>query len=153
MTKAKLGPGTTVIGSGPAGVSGTLIPAPTHSALTIAEMLDGTIRVTGLQLQAGPATVGTSDLRLVLERSSLGLQQVLVPDSAGGEHLVDVGAAKFVVTTTFEGGSRAVTFTNVDPIVFRQVASGGWEFDPFDLSYDEPGIGTWALSFDGMLFE
>lgn len=30
--------------------------------------------------------------------------------------------------------------------------TGNWEFDPFDLVYAEPSIGSWTLSFDGMLF-
>ena len=56
------------------------------------------------------------------------------------------------VTVKVEGESRIVDFTNADPIVFRQTRVGNWEFDPFDLTYDEPGIGTWTLSFDGLLF-
>ncbi|KIG17366.1 hypothetical protein DB30_03423 [Enhygromyxa salina] len=35
--------------------------------------------------------------------------------------------------------------------MFRYASStGSWEFDPLDLSYVEPGYGTWTLSFDGL---
>lgn len=52
------------------------------------------------------------------------------------------GAAHFVTTAAFAGDTRVVDMSNDDPIVFRYASStDSWEFDPFDLSYVEPGYG------------
>ena len=81
------------------------------------------------------------------------LGSVLERSVSGGEYSVPAGAARFVSTVAFAGDTRVVDMSNDDPIVFRYVAStASWGFDPFDLSYVEPGYGTWTLSFDGLLF-
>ena len=152
LTQATLAPGASMSGTGPAGFGGMLVPSPDASLLTVATMSDGSLRITGLHLESGPTTVGSGDLQMMLERSSLELRDVMTPHSEGREYVVDGGDAHFVATAVFEGGSRTIDFTNVDPIALRETVTGDWEFDPFDLVYAEPGIGSWTLSFDGMLF-
>lgn len=152
MTQANLAPGTTMSGTGPGGVTAIVLPSTINSSLTLAHMGDGTLRVSGLRLEAGPSAVSFNGDDFMLERSSVLLGEVMAPRVAGGEYTMDIGDAHFVVTAVFEGDSRIVNFSNTDPIVFRRTRLGDWEFDPFDLSYDEPGIGTWTLSFDGLLF-
>jgi hypothetical protein len=152
MTQSSLAPGTTMSGSGPGGSKATIIPSSQSSSLTIAHLPDGSLRVVGLLLEAESVVVNVFGVEAQLERSSMVLGNVLEPSFAGGEYIVDVDSASFVVTATFEGDSRTVTFTNLDPITFRATTAGAWEFDPFDLSYTEQGIGRWVLSFDGLLF-
>ena len=151
MTQTSLAPGTTMTGSGPGMSKATIIPS-SKSSLTVAYLADGSLRVTGLVLEAEAVAVNVFGVDATLERSSMTLGNVLEPRAAGGEYVVDTGHASFVVTATFEGDSRTVTFTNDEPIAFRATLNGGWEFDPFDLSYTEQGIGCWVLSFDGLLF-
>jgi hypothetical protein len=152
MTQASLAPGTAMTGSGPGDSKATIVPSTSNSSLTLAHIADGTLRVSGLRLEAGPSMVSVYGLDGTIERSLMILREVMEPRSAGGEYTVGIGDAHFVVTATFEGDSRIIDFTNADPIVFRQTVAGGWEFDPFDLFYTERESGTWTLSFDGLLF-
>jgi hypothetical protein len=152
MTQTSLAPGTTMTGSGPGESTATIVPSMQSSSLTLADLADGSLRVTGLLLEAESAVVNVYGVEVNLERASMVLANPLAPRFAGGEYVVGMGSANFVVTATFEDDSRTVTFTNVDPIVLRETTAGAWEFDPFDLSYTERGIGTWVLSFDGLLF-
>lgn len=153
MTQTSLVPGTTMSGSGPGGSKATIIPSSQSSSMSLAYLADGSLRVTGLLLEAESISVSVFGVEAQLQRSSMVLGNVLEPRFAGGEYTVDVGSTSFVVATTFGGDSRTVTFPNVDPITFRETTSGAWEFDPFDLAYTEQGIGNWVLSFDGLLFQ
>jgi hypothetical protein len=123
------------------------------SSLTLGYLDDGSFLVTGLLLVAESVEVDVFGVEGQLERALMVLANVLETQFEGGEYTVDVGGANFVVTVTFEGGSRTVMFTNIDPITFRATDAGGWEIDPFDLLYTEDGIGNWVLRFDGLLFQ
>jgi hypothetical protein len=153
MTQTSLAPGTAMSGSGPGGSHATIHPSSHDSSLTVAYLPDGTLLVTGLLLEAESVAVTVFGVEGQLDHSSMVLGNVLEPRLIGGEYTVDTDSASFVVTATFEGGSRTVMFTNVDPITFRETMAGAWEFDPFDLAYAEPGLGTWVLSFEWLRFE
>lgn len=137
-------------GTGPYSSGATLSPSAGSFTL-VQEATTAAVLVTGLELGLGPTMVVAGNDPLVLDRSSLVLQNVLEPSTVAGDYVVSAGAATFTVTATFEGGSRIVPFINADRIHFR-ATSTGWELDPFELVHDEPGIGTWSLDFDGLIF-
>jgi hypothetical protein len=153
MSQGFLAPGTAMTGSGPFESTVTVSPSTHDSSLTISFVADGALHITGLRLEAGPATARVNGEDVKIRRSSVLLRDVLEPQLAGGEYTVDIGAAYFTVTVVTDGDSRIIDFTNSDPIVFRLNTRGDWEFDPFDLVYVEQGIGTWTLAFNGMLFQ
>jgi hypothetical protein len=153
VTDYILAPGSSMTGFGPFSASGTMRPSTARSSLTLAYSSAMQLQVTGLTLHGHAARVKVGAELFVLDRAAVILGSVMEPSVSGGEYSVPAGAARFVATAAFAGDTRVVDMTNDDPIVFRYASStGGWEFDPFDLSYVEPGYGTWALSFDGLSF-
>jgi hypothetical protein len=153
VTSYVLAPGTTMQGSGPLSSSGTITPSAAASSLTLAYTSAMDLQITGLTLRSDAARVSVGAQVFELDRAAVILRNVMAPGVSGGEYSVPAGAAHFVATAAFEGDTRVVDMSNDDPIVFRYASStAGWEFDPFDLSYVEPGFGAWTLSFDGLSF-
>jgi hypothetical protein len=153
VTTYILAPGTTMTGSGPLSSSGTITPSTAASSLTLAHTSAMDLEVTGLTLRSEVARVSVGAQVFELDRAAVILRNVIAPSVSGGEYSVPAGAAHFVATAAFEGDTRVVDMSNDDPIVFRYASStASWEFDPFDLSYVEPGFGVWTLSFDGLSF-
>ena len=150
MSQATLATGSTMEGTGPYSSGATVYPSAGSFTL-VQEATTGAVLVTGLELQSGPFAVVAGTDTLVIDRSSLVLRNVLEPTIVAGDYVVSAGDATFTVTATFDGGSRIVPFTNADRIHFR-ATSTGWEIDPFELVYDEDGVGTWSLDFDGLTF-
>ncbi len=150
MRQGILASGSSAAGTGPLSSSATLYP--TSGSFTLAQDLSsGTVLVTALSLAAGSTTIVSGGDAMVLERSSMVLRKVLEPSISAGDYVVPAGSAMFTVMTTYEGGSRIIPFTNTDAIYFRSTSTG-WEIDPFEIVYAEPGVGTWSLDFDGLTF-
>lgn len=153
MSQGTLAPGSTMTGSGPL-TNGTLYPSAGSFTL-VQDAITSAVLVTGLRVEAYSDTISGDGESLVIDEASLVLQNVLEPTKvvfgAGVVYVVAAGGARFTATAAFEGSSRIVSFTNVDPIIFRAISTG-WEIDPFELSYSEPGYGTWSLDFDGLTF-
>jgi hypothetical protein len=130
----------------------SIVPSMGRSFLSLAKSEDGVLVVTGLRIEAEASTVAMGNYRVALRHSSIILRDVLVPRSARGEYVVGVGDAKFLATLFFDGDSRLIDLVNAEPIVFRENAIGGWEFDPFDTTYTDLDSSTWTVRLDRILF-
>lgn len=150
MSQGTLAPGSSAAGTGPLSASVTLYPSAGSFTL-VQNASSGQVLVSALTMTADPTTVVFGSDSMVLERSSVVLRQVLEPRLVAGDYVVPAGSAMFTVTTAYEGGSRIVPFTNIDEIYFR-ATSTGWEIDAFEIVYHEPGVGTWSLDFDELMF-
>jgi hypothetical protein len=142
---------TSASAEGPWSSSGTFTILADTSSATIAYDPFGAPVVSGLRLDAGPGRVSFADVPDVVDESRLVLSNVLRPSVEGGEYVVNVGEANFTAALAIGGESRIVSMRNTDPMVFRH-DDGEWQFDPFDLVYDEEGIGQWTLALDGLDF-
>jgi hypothetical protein len=137
--------------SGPWGATGWFTVLAGTSSATFDDDALGAPIVSGLRLDADAGHVslagesgGPIDARLVLS-------EILRPSVEGGEHVVNVGDATFTAALSIAGQSRIVPMRNTDPIVFRY-DDGVWEYDPFELAYDEMDVGQWTLTIDGLSF-
>jgi hypothetical protein len=124
--------------SGPWGSLGLFTVSRDTSSATFNSGSFGEPVVSGLRLDAD------HDARLVLSN-------ILRPTIEGGEHVVNAGDAEFTAALAISGESRIVSMRNIDPMIFRD-DDGVWAFDPFDLVYEEVGVGEWTLAIDGLEF-
>lgn len=145
-----LNPGTTGMGSGPAWSSGVILPS--SGAMRVEHMDDSSTNINSLRLHAANSSVTVNNQDYLLERSSISLREPTPSEHAGQDYIVDTGRATFVSTIIANSDSWMIEMVNDDPIIFRLVGDDTWDFDPFDLVYEEPGVGTWRLSLDGMTF-
>jgi hypothetical protein len=130
----------------------TIIPSKGRSSLSLVESEDGNLVVNGLRIEAEASTVALGESGVALRRSSMILHDIMVPRTDYGAYVVDAGEASFVATIIFDGFSRMIEFMNADPIVFREYATGDWEFEPFDATCNDPGSGTWTIRLDRIFF-
>lgn len=138
--------------SGPWFSEGRFTISKETSRATIDHDESGSVLVTGLRLDAEPTSVFIAGHTVAINYARLLLPVILRPSSEGDEWVVGMGDATFTAMLTISGGSRIASMRNADPIVFRH-SEGVWEFDPFDLVYEEVGVGQWTLTLDGLDFD
>jgi hypothetical protein len=138
--------------SGPWASMGWFTVLAGTSAATFVDDDFGAPVVSGLRLDADAGHVSFAGESGGLNDARLVLSDILRPSVEGGEHVVNAEDATFTAALSIAGESRIVSMRNTDPMVFRY-DDGVWEFDPFELVYDEIGIGQWSLTIDGLEFK
>ncbi len=137
--------------SGPWESMGSFTILADTSAATFGQDDFDALVVLGMRLDADAGNVSFAGESGGLDNARLVLSEILHPSIEGGEHVVNIGAARFTAALSIAGESRIVPMRNTDPIVFRH-DDGVWEFDPFELVYDETGVGQWSLTIDRLEF-
>jgi hypothetical protein len=135
--------------SGPWSSMGSFTVLAGTSSATFDDDISGAPVVSGLRLDAGAGHVSLAGMSGGLNDARLVLSHILRPSVEGGEHVVNAGDATFTAALALAGQSRIVPMRNADPMVFRY-DDGVWEFDPFELVYDEIDVGQWTLTIDGL---
>ena len=142
--------GSAVMGSGPFEASGLL--SPSQGSMTLASLQDGTSALTAFSISSGQNAVTVAGEAINIERAQLRLERALHPVRVTDEYYVSDGDAHFIASLIVAGERRMLTMINQGPLVFSQRLEGSLEFEPFELIYDEFGVGTWTLEFDGLSF-